>query len=106
PMRLDRAVRVRREQERRAAGALDEPQRALAVGRDVDEKVAACGVEDDVLALVVERRVELEDPRTQLLDVHGGLAYKFRQHERSVDAHGAALRFETRDGAFGLLVIP
>src|SRR5437867_2900735 len=106
PVLLVRAGRIRRQQERRAARALDEPQRALAVGRYVDEKVAARGVEDDVLALVIERRVELEDPRTQLLDVHGGLAYKFRQHERSVDARDAALRFKTRDGPFDLLVVP
>ena len=56
-MCVGRASSVRREQERGPAGTQDEPQRALAERWDVDEKVAARGVEDDVLALVIERCV-------------------------------------------------
>jgi hypothetical protein len=57
------------EQQRRGAGAADEPERALAERGRVDEQVAARAVEDDVLALVLERLVELEDPRAQLVNV-------------------------------------
>src|SRR5512132_2016426 len=34
------------------------------------------------------------------------LAYKFRQHERSVDARDTALRFEARGRALRLIVVP
>jgi len=51
------------EQDGRGTGAADQPERALAERRRVDEQVAAGAVEDDVLALVLERLIQLEDPR-------------------------------------------
>ena len=62
---------VRRDEERRRTSAAHEPQRPLAEGRRIDQKIPALLVVDDVLTLVLERLVELEDPRAQLMDVHG-----------------------------------
>jgi hypothetical protein len=61
---------VRRDEQRRAARALDQSQRARAELGDVDEDVATGAVEDDVLALVLERLVQLEDPGTELVNIH------------------------------------
>ena len=54
--------RIRRDQQRRRTRATHEPERAFAEGRSIDEEVSAVGVVDDVLALVLERLVQLEDP--------------------------------------------
>ncbi len=48
----------------------DEPERALAERGRVDQQVAAGTIEHDVLALVLERLVQLEDPRAQLVNVY------------------------------------
>jgi hypothetical protein len=61
---------VRDEQQRRGAGAADEPERTLAERRRVDQQVPARAVEDDVLTLVLERLVQLEDPRAELMNVY------------------------------------
>src|SRR2546426_4818218 len=65
------ARRVRRDEQRRASRPAHETEGALAERRSVDQEVAAVRVEDDVLPLVLERFVELEDPRAELMDVHG-----------------------------------
>ena len=62
---------VRRDEERRRTGAAHKAQRPLTEGRRIDQKIPALLVVDDVLTLVLERLVELEDPRAQLMDVHG-----------------------------------
>ena len=70
PRRVASASAVGDEQQRCGARAADEPERALAERGRVDEQVAPRAVEDDVLALVLERLVELEDPRAQLVYVY------------------------------------
>ena len=70
-IRVSGARGVRRHEQRSGTCAADEPKRPLAEGRCVDEEVAALAVVDDVLTLVLERLVELEDPRAQLMDIHG-----------------------------------
>src|SRR5256885_15404779 len=62
---------VRHDEEPGAAGAGDQPFGARAERRNVDEEIAARAVEHDVLPLVLEGLVQLEDPRSQLLNVHG-----------------------------------
>ena len=62
--------RVGDQQDGGRTGAPDQPKRALAERRRVDEQVAARAVEDDVLALVLERLIQLEDPRAKLVNVH------------------------------------
>src|SRR2546426_524316 len=69
--RVGGARRVGRDQQRSGARAAHEPQRAFAEGRGVNEKVPAFLVVDDVLALVFERLVQLEDPRAELMNIHG-----------------------------------
>jgi len=62
---------VRRHQQRRGSRAAHEPQRTFAEWRCVDEEVPALLVVDDVLALVLEGLVQLEDLRTELMNIHG-----------------------------------
>ena len=70
-IRVSRACRVRRDQQRSGTCPTDQAERALAEGGNIDEEVAASVVVGDVLALVLERLVELEDPRAELMDIHG-----------------------------------
>jgi hypothetical protein len=70
PCGVAAASAVGDQQQGRGSRAADEPQRALAERRRVDEQVAPRGVEDDVLALVLERLVQLEDPRAKLVNVY------------------------------------
>ena len=65
------ARRVRRDQQRCGPRTAHEPERAFAERRSVDEQVPALFVVDDVLALVLERLVQLEDPRPELMNIHG-----------------------------------
>ena len=69
-LRLARPRWIRRDEQRRAARPLDETERTRSELGDVDEHVATRAVEHDVLALVLERVVQLEDPGTKLLNVH------------------------------------
>jgi hypothetical protein len=69
--RVGGARRVRRDEQRSRPSAPNEPQRTFAEGRSVDEEIAALAVVNDVLALVFERFVQLEDPRTELMNIHG-----------------------------------
>jgi hypothetical protein len=68
--RVAAASAVGDEQQGRLSCAADEPERALAERRRVDEQVAPRAVEDDVLALVLERLVQLEDPGAKLVNVY------------------------------------
>ncbi|HEY8806088.1 MAG TPA: hypothetical protein VIN70_00700 [Candidatus Limnocylindria bacterium] len=61
---------VRDEEDRGRTRAADQPERALAERRRVDEQVAARAIEDDVLALVLEGLIQLEDPRAELVNVY------------------------------------
>jgi hypothetical protein len=70
PRRITAAGAVGDEEQRRGARAADEPQGPLAERGRVDEQVPARAIEDDVLALILERLVQLEDPRAQLVNVY------------------------------------
>jgi len=84
--RVSAARAVRDEQQRRRPGAADEPERALAERRRVDEQVAPGAVEDDVLPLVLEGLVQLEDPRAQLVNVY--LITPFERCRDSIGSQG------------------
>jgi len=62
---------VRGDEQRCRTRAPHEPQRAFAERWSVDQEIPAFAVVDDVLALVFERFVQLEDPRAELMNVHG-----------------------------------
>jgi hypothetical protein len=61
---------VRDEEDRGRTGPADEAQGPIAERGSVDEQVAAGAVVDDVLPLVLQRLVQLEDPRTELVDIY------------------------------------
>jgi hypothetical protein len=68
--RVAAARAIRDEQNRCRAGAADQAECAFAERGRVDQQIASGAVEDDVLALVLERLVQLEDPRAKLVNVY------------------------------------